>query len=474
MNRGSGLSQYNIVLSWRERIGYSLGEFGQNLLMSMSMTFALLYQTDIALIPLAVIGVINLFFPWFDLLTDLLYAWVIDNPRIIVPGKWKNGGWFRPWVFLFAPLWSISFVMGFAVPQDISLTARIIWLIIWRVLYSIFVDYVNGPHGALLCRMTRRRRERNLISMLNGAFVMLTVIIVQSGVPFINRMFEDKWIGYFAAALIFAMAQWFFSWIAMISSKERVVPLHVRSADNPFTFREMWAIIRKLPYLYGWIGSAIIRQIAEGLMNSLMVFYFIYYLAIDESKMGLAAMVSGAVIIPAVFLSPLISNRIGNRNTYLSGLVLAMISSFLRFFVPPGMTGFWMLAMLGVIGGFGLGLFLGTSASIGADINDYAEYRTGERVEGLISGVSIFLKKILGGLSSALPAFLLGMIGFSQGADSQSDQVTFGIRAASSIGTGLLYLISIIIFIFAFPLTSAKMEAVNSELSARRNKSKRI
>ena len=72
---------------------YGMGEFGFTFFNSLVAYYLLYYMTDIALIPMAVAGVLYSALQWVEALTSIGAGVLIDNTRL-------KGGRYRPWLLI--------------------------------------------------------------------------------------------------------------------------------------------------------------------------------------------------------------------------------------------------------------------------------------------------------------------------------------------------------------------------------------
>ncbi len=77
--------------TWKERIGYSIGDVGVNLVWILPSSFLMLYYTDSAGICAAFIGTMMLICRLFDGISDILMGILIDKTH-------SRLGKARPWL----------------------------------------------------------------------------------------------------------------------------------------------------------------------------------------------------------------------------------------------------------------------------------------------------------------------------------------------------------------------------------------
>ena len=106
-------------------------------------------------------------------------------------------------------------------------------------------------------------------------------------------------------------------------------------------------------------------------------------------------------------------------------------------------------------------------SSIGADIIDYDELKTGERREGSFTACASYILKLGNSLGYYFSGLILTWAGFTWKLKVQAPETIFWIR--SSLATlPIAGLVIAIIFVLRVPLTKQKIEEIRRQLEARR------
>ena len=160
------------------------------------------------------------------------------------------------------------------------------------------------------------------------------------------------------------------------------------------------------------ILSVLIILTANGLRNSTLPYFAQYNLG-ALSLVSILTALSIPGMLAGMLLAPVLAKKFGKKKVFLGACIYGMISNLLFFFTEYTDTVrvFLMIALTGVSFGFILVL---ESAMI-ADTIEYAQWKTGQRREGLISSTQTFVSKLCLALSGGLIGLILTVTGYTPG-----------------------------------------------------------
>ena len=185
----------------RDKIGYLLGDFGNDFFFLLVSSFLMVYYTDVYGLSAAWVGGLFLFARLWDAVADITWGRFVDTRE---PGK---NGKFRPWVFRMSfPLIISGILMFVHVPgmtNGFYEAYAFVTYILWGTLYST----VNIPYGSMASVMTNDPTERASLSTYRTIGMTLAGLVINAVGPMIvfvdNKADAD---GFFMAASI-----WYFS-----------------------------------------------------------------------------------------------------------------------------------------------------------------------------------------------------------------------------------------------------------------------
>lgn len=178
------------------------------------------------------------------------------------------------------------------------------------------------------------------------------------------------------------------------------------------------------------------------------------------------------MVIASAFVPKLI-NKIGLAKLYVWANLVSMIPLVLLYFVSPQNT-VLMIAML-VIAGIPGGVLQITPMLLVADCVDYAEWKNGERSEGISFSVSTFISKASSAFQGVTIGVLLSAFGFMKPLAAgeilpQSAKTLNGMWAMNSLFPALGSLICVIPMAF-YMLKGKRLDQMRGELAVRRQNS---
>jgi Na+/melibiose symporter-like transporter len=230
--------------------------------------------------------------------------------------------------------------------------------------------------------------------------------------------------------------------------------------------------------------------------NSMLVYYFKYYLnienqrsfleAINKGLFGLLASVGflkeGADIAGNTFsiinifsqiaallgiaLSKPLAARFGKRNTFLAWLFVAMVFTALVMIVKP--EGVSVVCILSILFNFSWGVTMPLPWAMMADVADFSEWKNSRRATGIVfAGVVLGLKVGLA-IGGALAAYILKVYGYVANVE-QTTTALKGIRFAVSIIPSVAILICVVALFF-YDINRKTEYQMQDELAERRKK----
>ena len=170
-----------------------------------------------------------------------------------------------------------------------------------------------------------------------------------------------------------------------------------------------------------------------------------------------------------VALATPIAKYLGKKNTYLLSFAALIVLSVMFFYVPVSGTGYWLMVILQVIISIFTGIISPLVWSMYADVSDYAENRDGTASTGLIFSSASMAQKFGGAFGGLALTAMLGAFGYNTAAGAiQTPEAVNGIKLLMSWIPAGVSAVAIII-IFFYPLTKKRMQAIQEELSVKRN-----
>ncbi|MGC9343714.1 MAG: MFS transporter, partial [Bacteroidales bacterium] len=165
------MTNTNVKLSFREKIGYSLGDLSANLIFQTFMTFLAFYYTDVYKVPSGAASAIIFTGGMIGAFFNPIMGMIADRTNT----RW---GKFRPWILWTSIPFGVMTILTFTTP-DFSEKGKIIYAFITYILLVLIYSANNLPYAALSGVLTGNIAERNSISSYRFVAVMVAQFIVQ-------------------------------------------------------------------------------------------------------------------------------------------------------------------------------------------------------------------------------------------------------------------------------------------------------
>jgi glycoside/pentoside/hexuronide:cation symporter, GPH family len=457
-------------LSFKEKVGFSLGDMASNLYFQTFVLFLPIFYTDVLGIPAAAMGTMMLVTRIWDAVTDPLMGMIADRTQT----RW---GKFRPYILGFALPLAVAGVLTFTVP-DFTVTGKLIYAYATYMLMMMLYTAVNVPYSALMGVITPNSMERTEVSsfrfvaafggqVIVGAATLGLVEYFGNGNEALGWQMTMAAYGILAVALLFA---------TFYLTKERVSPVKEKrnkvSHDLKDLFKnKAWVLV----------GAATLFQLTYIVMRgSSTTYYFRYFVGDQQLELfGWTIDLTYALFTSSFITAGTIATLIGailtktftklldKKFVYSGFLISSAAFSCTFFFLQPDNV--LLMYTLNAMVSFFFGSVSVIQWAIYTDAADYGEWKFGRRATALIMAASLFALKLGLTFGGAIVGWMLNFHGFVPLVE-QSESAVTGIRLLMSIYPAIFGFIGGAIMLF-YPLTDTFMVRIEEELEAR-NKSR--
>lgn len=340
----------------------------------------------------------------------------------------------RPWIFGAIPLFMLTFIMVFAVPQGLSEYGLFTWFLIALVLYEAVATVLWVNYGALFPELFRGDQLRAKASAIQQGFQIVALLIGTALTPI---LFDA--LGFSNMSIIYALAFAIFMLLCMMYIKEDEEARKVPPMPFKVSFKET---LQNKPFWLFNIANSF-AQTVNGLISSIIPFYAKYVLKIPESQVTILLASIFVSVIPLVGVWFWIIRKMNPVKAWRWSLIAYALSVIPLWFGSSLLTGI----IAGVLVGFGLAGFLVTPPVVSSMIIDLDFAKTGRRREGIYTAVSGFITRS-SGLISALAFLIVGIILGYESGDKPGDNPEATFRYLISIIPLGLLIISFIVSLF--------------------------
>lgn len=377
----------------REMFGHAIAGFGQNLIFGLWSNYMLVFYTDIFGIAAGTASIIMLLTRVWDGINDPMMGSIADRTRT----KW---GRYRPWLLFMAPVIVIFLVLNFSSP-DLSPTLKVVYAGITYVMMSMAFTAVDVPYWTMPAAMSSDVKKRSrIISFSRMSTTLASTILGIIAIPLIHALGQgDKQKGYMMTALAVGLIGAGFYLIGFVCIREHVQPV----LNQKITFKSsVKAIIQNKPLLLllccGLLGN-IGTMLKQG-----MVIYYVKDCVGSENLIPTFSLLFLPGMIFGLIIAPVFAKRFDSKSVFIGARVFGIIVDVIFFFA--GFENIPLVMFLYALTSIPLGISSVVSATMLTNTIEYAEWKFGNRQEGLISSTQTLTAKI----GMALSAGVIGAV----------------------------------------------------------------
>ena len=441
--------------SWRDKIGYMFGDWGNDFTFILQSTFFLIFYTNVMGINAAHVGTLLFVARVLDAFTDVGAGRLIDTLR---PGR---SGRFRPWLLrIMIPVTVMAFLMFSPFVADGAYGTRLAWMVVTYILWgSVFYTLINIPYGSMASVISNDPGHRASLSVfrsLGGTLANLAISVLLPLVVFVQVAGESQMSG---SRMMWAAAGC--AVLAVLCYVLCFVNVEERIATPPKPKEERQSLASALGSmatnrgLTGLIATALLMLVAFMMLGGMTPYLLNEYFNNGQ----LLSLVNFVGLAPTLLLVPVASKlakTVGKKEVGIVGLTLAVLSGVVLFVIHTEspyvfMVGYALL-MLGVAV---LNILIWAFIT---DVIDLQEIRTGERNDATVYGMYSWSRKLGQAIAGGLTGWALGWIGYTSGGGEQSESVLDGIYTLGTLVPALILLGSLLALAFWYPLSKKRVD----------------
>ncbi|MBQ8879270.1 MAG: MFS transporter [Clostridia bacterium] len=446
---------------WRDKIGYLLGDFGNDFTFLLSSGFLLKFYTDVMHVSAGIVGIVMMLARFVDAFTDVTMGRIADHSRVRESGK------FKPWILrMCGPVALASFLIYQSAFANYALWFKVLWLVITYILWgSVFYTAINIPYGAVASAISPEPSDRQSLSTFRSMGSVLAGVVVGAGIPLLA--YDTVTVGGVEIAELngqrFTVIAGVFSILAVLAYlgcyfliTERAVPEHRPKDSSPGALKLISNSLKNRALISIIVASVIMLFSQFTLQQFANYIYPDYYSSPEAQSASTLAMMAG-MIISAAGAKPL-AKKFGKAEISAASCVLASAVLWLLFFVRPGNV--WIYVAFSLFAWLGLGVFTMVSWALITDVIDDAEVRNGIREDGSIYSLYSFSRKLGQAASAGTTGLLLTVIGYEKtGGAPVSDSVKAGLFNVSTVVPAVGFALLAAVLWFYYPLHKDRVDA---------------
>ena len=440
-------------LSFKEKVGYSLGDTASHFVWDMVGFWLLFFYTDVYGISAAAAGTIMLVARFWDMAIDPIIGVVSDRTNT----RW---GKFRPYILFGAIPYAILAILTFTTP-NFGEAGKIIYAGATYVLLMTAYAFINLPYSALGAVMTDDTYERaglntyRFIAGFSGQFIVTGLALTLAN--FFGH--GNKAQGFQYTVFLFAVLSLVFFFITFQTTKERVQPPKAQK-------NSLKEDIRNLFNNKAWVILAIVGIVSFimfAMQNAAIAYYFKYYLG-KEDNVQLFNVIGTVALIVALPLSKPLAKRFGNKNVFIGSSLISGL--FFILIYVCGVKDITTIYIFNIIAKMAYAPAVPLLWTMIADSADYGEWKSGRRSTGLYFSAAVFAQKAGWGIGAAIAGWILTLSQFVLNVTQTASAIT-GIKLLVSVIPGILYM-SCAIFMIFYKIDKQTTDQMKIDLDKRR------
>ena len=421
-------------LSFKEKVGYGIGDTASHFVWDMVGFWILIFYTDTFGISAAVAGTIMLIARVWDMLSDPIMGVIADRTNT----RW---GKFRPYILWMALPYSVLAVLTFSTP-DLGSTGKVIYAGVTYLLLMTVFTAINLPYSSLGAVITSDSYERAGLNSYRFVFAFVGQLIVTGTALSLAMYFGngDSAVGYQYTLMLFAVISFVLFMITFKTTKERVQPPKEQKQNLREDIKNLF---KNKPWVILFFVG-IISFVMFAMQNLSIAYYFKYYIG-DAESVQLFNVIGTIALIAGIPLSKPLSKRYGKRNVYVASSIISGIFFILLYL--PGTDNTISIYLLNILAKFTYAPAVPLLWTMLADTADYSEWKNGRRATGLVFSAATFAQKAGWGIGGALAGWLLALYNFTPNIE-QTETALTGIKLMISVFPGILYMSCAVLLYF--------------------------
>lgn len=469
------------ALTKKKKVGYAFGIFTESLLYNMFYTYYLAFLIEIVGIQARFASIVIFISIAWDAVTDPIIGNYTDRGGVDKRKVMKFS--ILPLGVVFIAAWT-AIGAGFTSQSAKILLYTVISMAIW-----VFYTMYTIPYYAVVAELTEdydeRTKIRSLASLLNAGAVGLGNVL-PALVPTVAIMLGERFKSnsYAVIAAIISVLAVILGFVCVKSLEGVYTPKPVNENAGKVTVKDTFktfAEILKLKPAKFFLAFVFFFLTASSMLQSNLTYMVVDCIGMDYDTgivyVIISMVVSMAIVVPIV---EKVAEKTDRRIATIIFLTLTMVGEIICKLVGLDATigSFKIMTVIcALLLGMGAGTFWTFFYSMGYDLVELDEFKTGERRESIITALPQLIQKF----GSAFGILMAGQLLSAYGYDSSQDiagqeslikvvtdeKIINGMENISTVIPAAFLAVSILALMF-YPMTRKNVNTLMDALNAKR------
>lgn len=331
-----------------------------------------------------------------------LRARMIDNCK-------SMKGKYRPYIISMGIPTVILGILFIWMPyENMSLTAKCAAVLAFNIGFQFFYNFYTDAYDSLINVLSPNTIERTDVYAVKAVIENLSPSIANIFLPLVaklitgdNTLYDLKVYRYLYPPML--IVGFVISVLVYVNTKERIV--QPKSRIIRISFTDAFRAVTKNKYFWiislaGWIGFL------ESSFNTIIGWMYNYQAACSAGQYALITAIAGNASLWPNLFAPYLIRKYGKKRILIFSNLLNIV--FIACMFPAirmrSSSVIWVLLVCTFVNQMltSLGHFM--NPSLNADIRDYQQFITGERIDGMFAAVGLIGSVITLATNSVLPA----------------------------------------------------------------------
>lgn len=370
-------------VSYKEIIAYGVGGMGVQFVMFFCSLIAL---SATSFLVGNTIGIKPMHLQYMAVASTIIgFGITIGRSYIIDSARFKSGK-FRPWLAITGiPTVIIAVVFVWLPYETMSYMQKVIAVFLCYNLLQCFYPFFQQAYTDLANVISPNSHERTDIVSVSSIIYSMAPSLTGLFVPMLSTLTGglNSITTYRIIHPLVAVVGLLLSYVAYAGTRERIIV--AESHVTQFKFSDAFRAVAKNKYFWitslaGWLGFL------EGAVGVIIGWTFIYAYPDRMGLYGVATTLIGNAALLAMLICPIAIRVLGKRNLLIWCNVTNVVLIGLLY---PLYNNIPALIILYYLNGFINSFSIVYNPGINADMRDYQQYFTGERIDGMFGAVGI-------------------------------------------------------------------------------------